>query len=578
MEDFIPLSYKYFFSDDRPNVDTLLHAIPTKPLLFFLCKINFELYFEPSNSQIQYQLLDNWLKGISAQEKEFICGKIITYIELVKDGALFFSKRYLLEFINYLFAHYNDIPERILTPVEIRNTLIAYLVIVDECNDKDYSLLPHDERKLNLEELEQITWPFLLNQFECNHAPVHETEMVKLFAALTFIIKENSFKKYLDEYMILNGFASIGHLVNSAMAVITNQLDNYDNNTFHNRYPILYASGKVDRLENLSLNHRHFQQNKDKNIYYKLLKERPLLKLHENDYAIIDFAFLKGKIYTGFLFDLYYETSFKTDPVYPKFDHFKSIISKKVVEENIFTKLLQHIFINEGVVPYYEANESISIPDCYCRIGNIIYFIEFKDYLLRGDIFQSYLFTEIIKAIDIKFIRGTSGIPQIKEQLTNFLNKDFEFDKSLDYAANLTIYPLIVHTNFALSCPGIQQYLNKQLRLQMADMNVPSNITIKELVLMDLNVFLLHYNNLKENNRLLATLIEKYFVRSQELIAKFDNKDNPSPMDYATAYQSFDMEYFFTFKKEAIPHQTGFMQVIKEITGASQSVMNYPCS
>lgn len=576
MEDFIPLSYKHVFSGNRPSLETLLAGIPTKPLLYCLCKINFELYFEPSNGDIQFQLLDYWLKGIDERGKAYINYKISAYIESHKERALFFGKRYILEFFNYLFENYNDLPERKLLPAEISNTFIAYLVITEQCNEKDKTLFPGDETKKSQEELEEASWPFLMNQFECNHTPVHETEILKLFTAIVFIQKEPVFKKYLDEYMVINGFTTIGHLVNSAIAVISNQKDNYDNNTFHNRYPILYATKKADRLENLSLDYQYFQKHISDNIYYKLLKDRPLIKLHDNDYSIIDFAFLKGKIYTGFLFDLYYKTSFKEDAAYPKFDKFKSQISKHVVEENIFTKLLRHILINEGVVSYFEKNESISIPDCYFRVGSKIFFLEFKDYLLRGDIFQSYSYKDIKNAIDAKFVAGKSGIPQIKEQLSNLIKKKFTFDSDLDYDGNLTIYPIIVHTNFALSCPGIQQYLNRQLMALLPRGTIPENIKLKELTLIDLNVFLLHFYNLKEQNNLLGDLIERYLANGKKRTDAFNKNGNLDPISYSEAFQSFDMDYFSAFKKEAIPHQLGFLKILENITGISQEIMNYP--
>lgn len=576
MEDYISLSYKYIYSDSKPDLNNLLTNIPSKPLLYCLSKINFELYFEPSDGNIQFQLLDYWLRGVDDKDKTYIKYRIAAYIELVREKALFFGKRYILEFFNYIFEHYNNLPERRLSPSEILQTFIAYLVIVEECNEKDNILMRDSQMKLSIEDLEKISWPFLMHQYECNHTPVHETETLKLFAALPFILNKEDFKKYLDEYLLLNGFSNIGQLVKSAVALITNQTDNYENNAFDNRYPILYTTKKADRLENLSLNHLHFKKNIDKNAYYKLMKERPLIKLHENEYTIIDFAFLKGKVFTGFLFDIYYETSFKNDANYLKFDQFKSIISKYVVEVNIFSKLLKRIFTNEGVVTYFESNETISIPDCYCRIGNIIFFMEFKDYLLRGEIFQSYSYTAIKKAIDAKFINGSSGVPQLKAQLNNFLNKEFKFDETLDYNDVLIIYPIIVHTSFALSCPGIQQYLNKKFVSCLSDLDMPLNIELKELVLMDLNVFVLHFNNLKKQNNLLSILIERHFQNYTKRIKEFTKIDKPNPIDYSTAFKSFDIEYFSLFKKEAIPHQNDFIEVIKDITGMTQNTMDYP--
>jgi hypothetical protein len=99
---------------------------------------------------------------------------------------------------------------------------------------------------------------------------------------------------------------------------------------------------------------------------------------------------------------------------------------------------------------------------------------------------------------------------------------------------------------------------------------------LKELTLIDLNVFLLHFYNLKEQNNLLGDLIERYLANGKQRTDAFNKNGNLDLISYSEAFQSFDMEYFSVFKKEAIPHQLGFLKIAEDIAGISQKAMNYP--
>lgn len=52
-----------------------------------------------------------------------------------------------------------------------------------------------------------------------------------------------------------------------------------------------------------------------------------------------------------------------------------------------------------------------AFPDCYLRIGNKIFVIEFKDYDIEDKILESYNFTLIKNTLDDKFI--TKGVNQL---------------------------------------------------------------------------------------------------------------------------------------------------------------------
>lgn len=285
---------------------------------------------------------------------------------------------------------------------------------------------------------------------------------------------------------------------------------------------------------------------------------------------------MKGKIYTGFIFDFYYQTSLKNDSYYLKFDKFKSeFLSKKVIEEVVFKRLFEKIFVQKNNVVYFENNEKTSVPDCFCRADKIVYFFECKDYLLNSEIYQTYSYKTIKEAIDKKFIKGDSGIAQIKNQINNYINcpNEFPADKNFSRTSqNLVFYPIVVHTNFTLSLPGIQQYLNEQLKTELANVNIPSNITIRDLILINLDIFILHYYNFKEDTTLLSTLIDNYLNGTAKDLQKF--LSNPNSETYTIAYRSFDIEYLENYADGAKDYPSNFVDDIYEMTGIDDNFLN----
>ncbi|HUZ57921.1 MAG TPA: hypothetical protein VMU83_04000 [Hanamia sp.] len=546
----------------------LLSNIPSKSVIRRIAKINFEIFFNPSDSMTQNQIWDYWLEGIDVTAKTHLKERIGFYTSISKLEFIFFGERYILDFYNFIFENYNGNPERKLTQDEILNTLKAYSIIVYISNKKDEQTFLNKEGSTLFESLQRITWPFIINQYECNNRPDGIVELIKFCAAVKEIFLDVNLQGYLKGYMKFNGFRTIRQLLEDSYLLFTIPDRIYQKADYHKRIPVISLENKKLYLQNISIDSEYYKIKNKENIYYKLLKEKPLFKLNENDYAILDPVFLKMKLYTGFIFDFYYQSSMEKDGLYPQFKDFKSgFPSKKVIEAVVFKKLLERIFIQGNNVVWFDSKEKISVPDCFCRSDNKIYFIELKDYLLNGNKYQTYSYEVIKEAIDQKFINGVSGIKQIKRQINNYLNSPDEFpcDRGFSRTSKkMVIYPIIVHTDFIFSLPGIQQYLDEHLKAELKNINIPSNILIQDLTLINLDTFILHYYNFIENSKLLSTLIDKYFNDVKKDMIEFLNSPDEEN-NYTRAHRSFAIEYAEKYRDEAKDDLPNFINVIYEI-------------
>ncbi len=198
MEYYNVFSYCNLFEDNieelkeeelKTKLKELLYNIPSKPLIYFLAKINFELFFNPSDFTIQFEILDHWLKGIADDTKNKLKARILDLINSYQvadhnPDFIFFGKRYIIDFLNFLFENFIGTDERKLTPDEILSSFKAYLIIVHLSNLNDKKTFENKEGINLIESLQKITWPFIINQFECNKKSDHVAELIKFFACV----------------------------------------------------------------------------------------------------------------------------------------------------------------------------------------------------------------------------------------------------------------------------------------------------------------------------------------------------------------------------------------------------------
>lgn len=160
-------------------------------------------------------------------------------------------------------------------------------------------------------------------------------------------------------------------------------------------------------------------------------------------------------------------------------------------------------------------DRSDNVPDCYFRHNKTAMLIEFKGYLFPDDLSANPNFDKIKKYIDERFILNekgkAKGVGQILNQLKLLKENNFDFDvdyKNKLHGKRIRVYPIIVHTEFHFSMPGISEYLNEAFQNQL-DEETKNHFEIKPLSIINLEV-LFHFVFHRGDFTQLSELLDRY--------------------------------------------------------------------
>ena len=436
MLSFTVPNYTDLYVGEKPILEKLLEGIPSKVVISILAILNSELYLKSDKIETQAQLFEVISQNFPKSEKYKLQSAIQDFIKKLKgERFTLWAKRYILEYMQYVFLNYNSINSINSTPEQEVNIVKGYLLITEELNERDRLEFKQFRNSQKVGEeyfFERIVWPFTLKQFDTNNQVNPVYNFFNLLGFLKFILAEEELSNYFKKYLLLNGFETIRNFMGSISELIKiAQHQNLSPENKLEKFAWIKPNDFVLHLENLSINIEAFKNDKTKQVDYKGLRETPLFKVNENEYIILDIDFLNNKIYYGQIFDMYFKTGMEGH-TYKTFPDFKSTISKKVSEEILFKGLLTALFKKKNIVIYFDDNNKDGSPDCYIRSGESIFIIEFKDYLFPGKLVGSYSFEDIKNHVDQKFIlnqnKKNKGVNQLIEQIKTIARNGFDFD------------------------------------------------------------------------------------------------------------------------------------------------------
>lgn len=154
-------------------------------------------------------------------------------------------------------------------------------------------------------------------------------------------------------------------------------------------------------------------------------------------------------------------------------------------------------------------------PDYYMRQGSNVFLFEFKDSTLNAKIKHSGEFKKIKKSVLEKFEETSDsqrkGIKQIINSIIHIYNSLFNRPElDLYDSENITIYPIIVHTDCSFEVEGINYILKERFKELLIEKNINNRHLIKDVVIINLDTLIALQDLFKCNKLELSTSINDY--------------------------------------------------------------------
>ena len=294
----------------------------------------------------------------------------------------------------------------------------------------------------------------------------------------------------------------------------------------------------------------------ENNDDYKVFRDKPLIKLPDGSYEIVNFGFVLERLFSSLYFD------FKNIANKLDLSNFDDEYKQSFMEKNLLCKYLEMINSSKQ----YKATSSKESqllskkggePDYYfsSNKGTVILF-ENKEIMINGEVKQSRDFDKIISEFKNKLLLKThsngkeikkpkpEGIGQLVEQILKIQSGNAFWDK--DVSKESTIYPVLVIGDSKLLPDGLAYLMQKWYDDNCIAKKVNINKT-KPLIVMSISTLLLYSKEFKKNG------FEYYFERYYKSIENSKRKRTKNPfLDITNSTISFSEYMKMLYPKDFI--------------------------
>ncbi len=541
--------YRSLFGEPLITYVDILKEVPSEIVIMLLMGINAELNTSESHVEKQDRLWRRVSYRFTKEQHRKFNTAFSKYNIAVNgfDGTLF-DRRSSLAMILKELKRNNICDSDINEPIHEYHFMLAYLLLIDEVRKEDSDLLENAKGyKEEIMPTLPLLWAGGIRQYEFNQTVNMVYELFKLLCFSRYAY--DKFKPYLKELINNYSFQNLGQFMGSFNQVLNVTM--IDNPFEPLRKLVSIKPSEIMDVSHLKALCCNLLIGKNKSVMADLRKY-PLYETSIRGFMIIDEDMLRKKVYRGPLFELQKETKLNEEV---GFEDYKTNVSKDFFENTFFRSIAKIMIKSKYDVAHFDDNV-LGKPDLFYRHNKSVLLLEFKDYLFPDDIIVGKEFALFKKYIDERFVLSDKEKPKGVEQLANNIaslyNRDYDFDLLLndmiDKKQQVKIYPIICHTDFMFSMPGINEYLNivftNRLKEKQVESKLVGNVTVISLeVLFD---YAMRGNDFVS----LSKLIEKYWG----IINNRKNKNQKfgSVNNFLATTVSFDEVYETKFKQELL--------------------------
>jgi hypothetical protein len=499
MDIAITPTYNDFFEGEEPSLNDLLSDIPSRFLIRIIAHLNAIVHFdkdEKSDLEIIRQLLR---RQTDVVRKEIIYN--YTKLHFTNNDSIvkIFTTHTFYSFYHYVFVNYKDFEREDTTPSQELNIFKAYLIFLSQSVGnigKTNKLNASDEDIFS-----SVTWPLILNQLEAGIRTNPFSDFLRSAALLNQLQSNLGCEKYVEQFLKYNNVKNYWEYVYKIISAVKTGYEVHDE-------PKLYIKNDVAVFSifyNLSVNIEKYKKAYQNKEYDPIgLKSTPLYYDRGQDvFVVLDWNLFASKIYEGLIFDFFENSGIKENKKYSSIPAFKKEIGFEVSEKHIFRNFIKHILPSKYAKLLFNENLD-SAPDAYYRCKNRIVLFEIKDAWFPNKAITSSSFDDIKEVIDNKYNSTKKGTGQIVSQIKKMTKASFEavsYDELKIKPRNFIIYPVIIYTDKHFGMPGISNYLIKEFKKKVDDLDLRSQFRrINDISFLNLGFLMEHSRKFREDS------------------------------------------------------------------------------
>lgn len=568
----ISVTYSEIFDGDTPDLKDLLNDIPSEVVISILSLINSQLYLG-HDLKTQIRILDFLTFRQSDQTKSKILSRLIKKSEK-EPSIAFFGLLYSTEFIHYELLNYRDFHIKDTTPQQELNFIKAYFLIVEQVNTKYSSVFKFNETS-DVNHFQKTTWPTLIDQFEINHNVNPITGMVKGLTLLNYFEFHSPFANHVKTFLQKNQKEKTWNYILDLINLIKSSWDTQRQDP-SKLYPFSFneSYGFSSLFENFAISVDNYaKEYGSEKRNFSGLKSKPLFKVKERNYIVLNWNFLSNKLYDGLLFDFFNQSGISENAQFSSFLNFKKYISEEVIEKYLFKKLIEKCFSKKHITLLFDNGTTQGFPDAYARDGKHVFLIEIKDAFFPSSSVNSLSYDIIKDSVDQKYNNEKKGTGQIVKQIEKLKDSTFEqktFGQLKLKKRNLRIYPIIIYTDNFFNLPGMNQYLKNEFSSKIIAKHLNGEFEkIEDLTFVHLSFLVDNIHFLSNPKFTLKKLIEEYHQRIRAMENKFEKKKSMESM--FSVNDSFE-SFVSTKYKDEIRTSKDYVETIVKILNLTENL------
>lgn len=366
----------------------------------------------------------------------------------------------------------------------------------------------------------RVTLTLLLPYHDLNHFKAIDlliVNFIKSYYCFKFLEQSHSelLKIFLEPYGCENWQEYLKSILPIAKHAI-NIEDSYGMNYLNLENSINKEKSRIF-LNNLSLgNEYQYSINTD----FVHARARPLFKVGEDNYLILDAVLVVNRIYNSLFFELL-RLAEKNKVLNSRYKDFFSLYTYDFIEKYLSYSVLKKIF---RTTTYYKISGDEILnkykidtePDYYIRNGNKVFLFEVKASIITGATKQSFSYSNIESEIKSKYIfnredNEKKAVNQLVDRIAILFEGKAGYDKNYK-PKNIRIYPILIVSDLSMTTPGINYILNQWFleEVEKHDILREQKKRIFPLVIMDIDVLILYSDQFEENG-LFESILDQYY-------------------------------------------------------------------